>query len=128
MLRRAAGHAARWAPAVAWALVLAWAGGSGDLPSRPAVPHLDKLEHFAAYGVLGALLAWGWLGAGRVPPWWLLLALASLLGAADEYRQSLLPFRDGDVADWAADTAGAVTGFFVAVRLMARHRNELRRR
>jgi VanZ family protein len=107
-------------PALLWALVLAWVGGASDLPTRPAIDHLDKLEHFTAYGVLGVLLAWGWLTAGRRPAWWLLLGLAVLLGAADEYRQSLLPLRDGDPFDWLADALGAAAGFFLAVRLLRR--------
>jgi VanZ family protein len=120
----AAGFMARkrlpYLPALLWALVLVLVGGSSDLPTRPAIEHLDKLEHFTAYGVLGVLLGWGWLTAGRRPAWWLLLGLAVLLGAVDEYRQSLLPLRAGDPFDWLADALGATAGFFLAVRLLRR--------
>jgi VanZ family protein len=109
---------------VLWALVLVLVGGASDLPARPAIEHLDKLEHFTAYGVLGVLLALGWLTAGRRPAWWLLLGLAMLLGAADEYRQSLLPLRDGDPFDWLADALGAAAGFFLAMRLLRRRYKE----
>lgn len=115
-----------YVPALLWAVVLALVGGASDLPSRPAVPHLDKVEHFAAYGILGVLLGRGWLAAGRRPRWWLLLAFGILLGAMDEYRQARLPFRDGDIGDWIADTLGAAMGFYLAVRV-ARRRGQQQR-
>jgi len=71
---------------------------------------VDKLGHFAAYGALAtamirhpALRRWPLLGA-----WWS-LPLASAYGLGDEFRQSLTAgIRQYDLADWAADTVGAV--------------------
>jgi VanZ family protein len=70
----------------------------------------DKVGHFALYGVLATTLLrhpglarWPWPGA-----WWA-VPLASLYGLGDEFRQSLTHgIRSFDLADWAADTAGAV--------------------
>ncbi len=70
----------------------------------------DKLGHFAAYGALATailripeLKRWPLLGC-----WWA-LALASLYGMGDEFRQSLTHgIRTPDWHDWAADTVGAI--------------------
>jgi VanZ family protein len=109
-----------YAPALLWALLLLWVGGSTELPTMPPVRHLDKVMHFAAYGVLGALLAASWVCAGRWPWWGWLMGGALLLGALDEYRQSRTPGRDADVADWVADALGASAGFYLTMRLTRR--------
>ncbi len=88
-----------------------------------AVPEIrwisaDKVGHFALYAVLAsaivrhpALGRWPWLRL-----WWA-LPLASGYGMADEFRQSLTHgIRQYDLADWVADTVGAV----VAVSLYLR--------
>lgn len=87
-----------------------------------AVPEMgwfepDKIGHFAAYGALAtaivrhpALGRWPLLGF-----WWAIL-LASAYGLGDEFRQSLNFYRSYDLADWAADTIGAL----VAVTLYLR--------
>lgn len=108
--------AAAYIPAVLWAAVLIVVGGSGDLPRLPAVPHLDKVLHFSAYGLLGWLLGTGWVLARR-PHWAVLLALALLLGAADEFQQHHTEERMSDWVDWVADALGATTGFFLVARL-----------
>ncbi|CAN5850976.1 hypothetical protein BH23GEM9_BH23GEM9_17880 [soil metagenome] len=109
-------------PAAIWAAVLLWVGGSSDLPATPAVPHLDKVMHFGAYGVLGALLGFGWEVTDRQVPWPWLLALALLVGAADEYRQFFIEQRSGEFADWVADALGVSAGFLLAVRLTGQQR------
>ncbi len=71
---------------------------------------VDKLGHFGAYGTLAtsmvrhpALLRWPWLR------WWWALPLASAYGLGDEFRQSLTHgIRQYDLADWVADSVGAV--------------------
>jgi VanZ family protein len=111
---------AAYLPALAWAGLIALAAGATHVPGTPAVPHVDKVLHFGAYFVLGALLAAGWKWAGRRPArgWLLLFALA--LGASDEIRQSRMEERTGEVADWVADVAGAATGLFLTARLLRR--------
>ncbi len=71
----------------------------------------DKVNHFAAFGLL-ALLAlralrfelgtasWGRLIVAAV-------GISSLLGALLELWQSLLPYRFAEFGDWLADTLGA---------------------
>ena len=71
----------------------------------------DKLVHFAAYAVLGALLMS--LRATRgVYPWYSVYArwfVLSGYGAFDELTQ-LLVNRNADVMDWLADNVGAAVG------------------
>ena len=38
------------------------------------------------------------------------LLVCSAMGAADEWHQLYIPSRDADVADWAADSVGALVG------------------
>jgi VanZ family protein len=48
------------------------------------------------------------------------IAVASALGAADEWHQQFIPSRSMDVRDWMADTAGAVTGLSLVTALARR--------
>jgi VanZ family protein len=103
-------------PALAWAVVVAMLAGATDLPATPRIPHLDKLMHFGAYGLLGLLLGWGWLRAERRPHRLWLLLFALLLGASDEIRQARMPEREGEFADWVADALGAAAGLGLSTR------------
>jgi VanZ family protein len=106
---------------VAWPVVLAatitWCSGfPAAVPS--GIFDLDKVGHFAAYGALAtaivripALKFWPGLG-----PWWAIL-LAAGYGLGDEFRQSLTHgVRTYDMADWAADTVGAVVAVVLYLR------------
>jgi VanZ family protein len=116
-----------WGPVVAWMAVLFW--GSALL-YRPPTPGLegftwdDKLQHTAAYAILGALV-WRALGpssfdrlrmgSGRSPSTgsgrWLRVGIAVLVasgyGAFDECHQFFVPARECSFSDWSADSAGA---------------------
>jgi VanZ family protein len=106
-----------WLPAAAWAATLFWLSSRPTLPG-PEVPYLDKVAHFGAYAVLGALLAWG-ADRSRVT-----LAVAVVLGvlygASDEIHQMYVPGRSPDVLDWAADAAGVATACFLYTRWRSR--------
>lgn len=107
-----------FAPAVAWALLVWLIGGLESVPTGGLgrLPGADKLAHFGMYGVLGWLSGRGWLMSGlrRGAP--AIVLLVVLMGAADELRQRAVAGRSAEVADWLADTAGAVAGFYLAVR------------
>lgn len=105
-----------FAPALAWALVIWLIGGAERVPSAPPVPGIDKIAHFAMYGVLGWLAGRGWMPFGGRARAVGLIVLALLLGAADELRQAGVPGRSADALDWVADAAGTITGFLLAVR------------
>jgi VanZ family protein len=72
----------------------------------------DKLLHVGAYALLGALFCRALVGEGIRPPVALVLAviLGSTYGAADEFHQSFVPFRQPDFADWVVDALGASIG------------------
>lgn len=114
------GFLRRWGPALLWTALLF------AVSSRPSLPvelrsGTDKLAHFAAYAVLGALLAYG-QARSRLAVLWA-VALGVLVGALDELYQSTVPGRSAEVADWIADTLGVLFGvgaFHAARRARAR--------
>lgn len=77
----------------------------------------DKLAHFLVFGLLATSIL-------RTPKFRNLslrsLAMAALItcayGGFDEVRQSLTPGRSVELADWLADTAGAVVAVLVYAR------------
>jgi VanZ family protein len=98
-----------WGPAVLWGALLFILSSQPALPSPPGVN--DKQAHAAAYGVLAllclmGLTGWRWrrvAGASVLAAF----ALAVLYGISDEIHQAFVPGRTPDVADVAADAAGA---------------------
>ena len=88
-----------WAAAT-FAFVMAVLPHPPQLPGAPS----DKVQHIAAFLVLGTLASLAW---PRTSPVYL-ATLLSLFGAVIELVQ-LIPAlnRDGDPVDWIADTAAA---------------------
>lgn len=85
------------------------------LSSMPNVPGLpggisDKAGHAMLYGGLGFLVARAVAGTGS--RWWPLLVVvfAALYGLSDEVHQLFVPGRQFELADLAADAAGAAIG------------------
>jgi VanZ family protein len=76
-----------------------------------------KLIHFTSYALL-CFLWWRALAGVTTPGRAVLLALllSSAYAATDEYHQSFVDGRSGNVVDWAIDTAGAT---LAALRLRA---------
>jgi hypothetical protein len=101
-----------WAAATI-ALVMALVPHPPQLPGEPS----DKIQHIAAFLVLGAL---GSLAYPRTKPLYLGAGL-SLFGAMIEVLQ-LIPalHRDGDPLDWVADTAAVALIITLLRRFIAR--------
>ncbi len=78
-------------------------------PSEPGIPYFDKIEHAGSFIVMGAWFAALFprrpLGVG--------LALA-VFAAITELLQAATGYRDGDILDWCADTAGLAIGIGAA--------------
>ncbi len=95
-----------------WPLLLIvaifFASGRGEI-AAPGIGGIDKVGHFLVFGLLATLILRVGFRADR--PWrsfLLTVALTSLYGAADEFRQSFTPGRAVEVGDWVADTAGGL--------------------
>ena len=98
-------------------------GGRSDVPTVDTPLPLDKAAHFLLYGLLGVLVARGWLRAEKRPSLLIPLLFAVLVGTADEMNQRSVEGRSSEVADWIADVAGIITGCFGALRLAKETRN-----
>jgi len=110
----AKGSRSRWA----WALTVLYMALIFFLSSLPnPLPVLtasvsDKILHGVEYAGLAGLMCFALRASGLSPAGALVLAAAaaSAYGVTDEWHQSFVPSRDGNVGDWLADTAGALVG------------------
>jgi VanZ family protein len=106
-----------------WPVALAGAIFYASSQSRVAAPDvsgLDKISHFTVFAWLalllarcprrksGPLLGFGWA-----------VTLTALYGLADEVHQSFTPGRSVEIADWVADTLGALAGAGLYLRVGA---------
>jgi VanZ family protein len=92
----------RWLYPIALACVVVIASGRSQV-AAPPVGHIDKIAHFAIFGLLATLVA----RCPGVHRFRYAILAASIFGIADEFRQSFTPGRFVEIADWVADTAGA---------------------
>lgn len=106
----------RWLPAIIWAAVIFWCSSrsTSPIPLIP-IPHADKGIHFTEFFILCYSICHAQEPSGqnfrRIM--WRAVLMTSVYGALDEYHQSFTPERTPEVADWMADTAGAVVAGFV---------------
>jgi VanZ family protein len=103
-----------WWPVIAWMGVIVFLT-SVRLPvgglARTGLP-LDKAAHVLLYGGLGWTLGRAmWVSGYRAAlAVWLCLLAGLLFGAADEWHQGTLRFREASFSDWLADAAGVSLG------------------
>lgn len=114
-----------------WPILLTAAIFAASSRSQLATPDLgiqfswDKIGHFLVFGLLATsflrtplLKRCGW------PQLLAAILLISAFGAFDEFRQSFTPGRSVELADWAANTSGAVVAA-IAYGRWKRYRNFL---
>ena len=102
-------------PDIVWVLCLMVGITMASGTSQLATPDIelfiskDKLVHFLVFGLLATSIIrmpkvqnMGWKGAVTT------VCAVSLFGAADELHQSFTPGRMVEIADWVADTLGAL--------------------
>lgn len=118
-----------WLPAASLMAVLFWLSSiPGDELPLPGFRFSDKLAHFLAYSVLGALIGWRHrlrvrLGGrrGEAGNAWFPDAVGAmtgiLFGLSDEVHQIFVPMRLFAWGDIAADGLGVLAGLRLARRL-----------
>jgi VanZ family protein len=109
----------RWAAVVLYMAVLFALSSFSTLPALPGHPS-DKLEHAAAFAILGLLVAWA-ISNGRLRQVSfrtvaIVTLICSAYGYSDEFHQRFVPGRSYDLLDMAADAAG---GFIASAALWA---------
>lgn len=101
----------RWLFPIALALTVLNASGQGEV-AGPSFVGVDKLAHVLVFGLLATLVA---RCPGPALAWFPVLA-ASAFGGLDELRQSFTPGRFVELADWIADTSGALLAYLLYTR------------
>jgi VanZ family protein len=109
-----------------WFALLWWLSSRSLPPVGPTFDHADKLKHLI-YFASGSFCFARFLILTR-PSWkassitLACIAFAFLIGASDEYHQTLTPGRTGnDLGDLLADTAGGLLGAVLALRSRPPH-------
>jgi VanZ family protein len=94
----------------------------GPLPANTS----DKIAHFAAYALLGALVARALAGAAWVgytlTTVWHAWSFSTLYALTDELHQTFVPGRSSSLGDGLADSSGALLGAVVMLVVARRAR------
>jgi VanZ family protein len=114
---------------LAYCGLIFWLSSQSDLPHPNFAENQNKVEHLAAYAVMG-WLSWRFFAhfiAGARGVALACILFCSLYGLSDEWHQSLVPGRFADSGDWLADALGALLGAAVSWRVSAVRGTGLRR-
>ena len=103
----------RWLPVFLWMGFIFFLSSQPHLPRYPH-PRIDfflkKAAHLLEYAVLAILLHRAVGNEGG----WRALLMGGLYAASDEFHQSFVPGRNGELLDLAFDILGVVLGLYVA--------------
>lgn len=105
---------AYWFPILLYCLLIFIQSSHPSPDITPHWPYIDKVLHFIAYALLGALFLRAF-NITRIKHHLKLIIilsiiLSSLYGISDEIHQSFVPYRTADVMDVIADILGSVFG------------------
>jgi VanZ family protein len=106
-----------WSPILVYCTLIYIQSSNPSPEEIPSIPYFDKILHFAAYALLGALF----LRAFKTLPikdnirliMILSITLSSLYGISDEIHQHYVPHRDADITDALADIIGSIFGVYI---------------
>lgn len=106
-----------WLPIFIYCLLIYIQSSYPSPEEVPQLPYIDKVLHFAAYALLGALF----LRAFKTLPikdnirliTILAITLSSLYGISDEIHQYYVPYRNADIMDALADIIGSIFGVYI---------------
>ncbi len=103
--------------AVIFTILIVWQSLTPSLNIQPEIPHLDKLQHLAVYGLLAGTmrLAWWRLWGGYI------LGFCLILGFGLEYLQGAMDLgRTASIADGVANVIGAIIFLIIIPRFWKR--------
>jgi len=106
--------ASHWLPVVIYCGLIFIQSSYSSYDGLPQFNGADKLWHFCAYAVLGALFHRAFsnspinLKARQIVL--VSIVYASVYGLSDEIHQYFVPSRQASLADWGADIFGSIGG------------------
>ena len=131
MLKKATDFLCYWFPIILYCLLIFFQSAKPSPESLPDILYLDKLLHFSAYALLGALFlrAFRTLPIKKNPMLILSLSmlLSTLYGFSDELHQYFVPARQADVMDALADMLGSAAGVWAYHKTLGNPRSVLAR-
>ena len=106
-----------WFPIIIYCLIIFIQSSYPSPETVPDLPYLDKLLHFSAYAVLGALFLRAFQTTGFKNNVKLVIMLSilasSFYGISDELHQYFVPCRNADIMDVLTDIVGSICGVFL---------------
>jgi len=111
-----------WFPLITYCILIFLQSSFPSIESVPELPYSDKLLHFFAYAVLGALFlrAYKTLRIRNNLKLLIILSMlsSSLYGISDEIHQHFIPYRNFEYFDILADVLGSLFGVFIYELIM----------
>jgi VanZ family protein len=106
-----------WFPILVYCLLIFLQSSRPSLNITPDWPFIDKVLHFVAYALLGALFLRAFHTTRIKHNLKLLIMLSvilsSLYGISDEIHQSFVSYRTADAMDALADILGSIAGVYL---------------
>ena len=106
-----------WFPIIIYCLIIFIQSSYPSPETVPDLPYMDKLLHFSACAVLGALFLRAFKTTQFKNNIKLVIILSilasSFYGISDELHQYFVPCRNADIMDALADIFGSVCGVFL---------------
>lgn len=101
----------RWLPAVLWMAVIFYLSSRSAIDIPGFLGDFDKLQHIAAYMLLGFLVFRGCVKWRQ--PYAAAFAISAVYGITDELHQRFVPGRFCDFRDWLSDAGGIILALII---------------